>query len=237
MKKIVTLCFVIVSSTLFAQRSYQAVDVALAGGKGFSPALSYTHLYGVGAKGKFKVGWGIRLTSFFASSVRTRTAPATLTSGKQGLAALFSEDIANQIDTLTLDKAQTNALNASIHLQYSVVPKLEVGFNIDAIGFTFGGSQTGKFIANQSDATGKSNNGQTISARPTAFNLLLISDSDYGSLNSELYARYWASDKIGIRAGLSFQFSEYTTNRKVAFDNDRFRSKTLLPMLAVSYRF
>lgn len=221
----------------FAQKSYRAADVALAGGSGFSPALSYTHFYGVGQKGKFKIGWGVRFTSLFASDVQARTAPASLTSGKQSLAALFSEDIVTQIDTFRLDKIGTNALNLSINLQYSVTPKLELGFNIDAIGFTFGGKQTGTFIAKQSDATGKSNNGKTFSAKPTTFNLLLISDSDYGSLNSELYGRYWVSDKIGIRAGLSFQFVEYTTDKKLAFDNDRFRRKNLLPLVAVSYKF
>jgi hypothetical protein len=237
MKKLVILMVALLPLGAFAQKSYRAADVALAVGDGFSPALSYTHLYGVGSKGKFKIGWGGRLTSLFASDVRARTAPASLTSGKQSLAALFSEDIATQIDTFRLDRVSTNALNLSINLQYSVTPKLELGFNIDAIGVTFGGKQTGTFIAKQSDATGKSNNGKTFSAKPTVFNLLLVSDSDYGSLNSELYGRYWVSDKIGIRAGLSFQFAEYTTDKKLAFDNDRFRSKTLLPMVAVSYKF
>jgi hypothetical protein len=220
-----------------AQKSYRSADVALAFGQGFSPALSYSHLYGIGSKGAFKVGWGVRLTSFFSGSLQARTAPASLTSGKQSIAALFSEDIVSQIDTFNLAKAQTNALNAVIYLQYSLTPKLEVGFNIDAIGLTFGGRQSGTFRAKQSDATGRANNDKVFTAKPTVFNLLLVSDSDLGSLNSELYARYWVNDRIGVRAGLSFQFVEYTTAQKLAFDNDRFRNKSLLPMVALSYRF
>lgn len=231
------LLLLLVMSGAFAQKNYQTADVSLAGGGGFSAAVAYNKFIGLGAKGKFKVGYGLRLTSLFASEVDARTAPASLTSGKASLAALFSEDINAQIDTLYLGTIQTNALNLVINLQYTITPKLDIGFNIDALGFSFGANQTGKFVAQQSDAQGRSNNGRAFSTKPTAFNLLLISDSDLGSLNSELYARYWLNPKVGIRAGLSFQFSEYTASQKLAFDNDRFRTKILLPMLALSYKF
>ena len=74
-------------------------------------------------------------------------------------------------------------------------------------------------------------------AKPTVFNLLLVSDSDKGSLNSELYVRYKINPKISLRGGFNFQFNEYTTLRKLTFENDRFRAKNLLPLLAVSYHF
>jgi hypothetical protein len=222
-----------VSAPQARAQAQQNIDLALAGGQGFSPALSYTRLYGK----KFKLGLGLRLTSYFGSDLEATTAPARLTSGKASLAALFAENIPAQIDTFRLGTAQTNALNLNIHLQYSLTAKLEVGFSIDALGFTFGGEQSGRLAARQSDAQGQANHGATYTAQPTSFNLLLISDSDRGSLNSELYARYWLSDHWGLRAGLSFQFVEYTASRNLAFDNDRFRAKVLLPMLAVSYKW
>jgi hypothetical protein len=229
---LLALLFVLLAQGAWAQ-AVQTADVALAGGQGFSSAFSYSRLYGK----KFKFGFGLRLTSYFGGATDALTAPAKLTSGKESLAALFSESIASQIDTLRLGNLQTNALNVNLHLQYSVTPKFELGFSIDAIGLTFGGEQSGRFTARQSDATGLANNGVMFSAKPTSFNLLLISDSDLGSLNSELYARYWLNDHWGLRAGISFQFIEYKASRKLAFDNDRFRSKVLLPMLAVSYKF
>jgi hypothetical protein len=48
------------------------------------------------------------------------------------------------------------------------------------------------------------------------------------------------TDKIGIRAGASFQFVELTTDKKVEINqklNDTWRNKSLMPMVAVSYRF
>lgn len=217
----------------FAQR-YRTADVAVSFGSGFAPALSYGQLYGK----KFKYGFGLRFTSFSGGQADLTTAPAKLTAGKESFAALFeSKKINSQLDTLRLSNVQSNSLNLFINLQYSITPKIEVGFNIDAIGLSFGGKQSGTFIAKQTDAQGKTNNNKTQTGSPTTLNLLLVSDSDIGSLNSEIYGRYWLNDKLGIRAGLGFQFVEYTTTTKLAFDNDRFRGKFLQPMIAVSYKF
>lgn len=221
------------------EKSYKTADLALAAGKGFSPALSYTQMFGVGKSYRFKIGYGVRLSSLFANDITTRTAPASLTSGKSSFAALVSEDIIANIDTFSMKKVQVNALNLSINLQYALSEKLEAGINIDAIGFTFGGKQSGSLVANASKR--KFQDGTVVSeAKPTAFNLLLVSDSDLGSLNSEVFVRYWVNDKIGVRGGLSFLFAEYTSDKKVNVageQNDRWRYKSLLPMLALSYKF
>lgn len=221
------------------ETSYKTTDLALAAGKGFSPALSFTQMFGVGKSYRFKIGYGVRLTSFWVNDIQTRTAPASLTSGKASFAALVSDDIIANIDTFSLKKVQVNALNLSINLQYSLSQKLEAGINIDAIGFTFGSKQSGDLIAKASKRT-FADGSTTSEAKPTSFNLLLVSDSDIGSLNSEVFLRYWLNDKIGIRGGLSFFFAEYTSNKKVVVtneQNDRWRYKSLLPMVAVSFKF
>lgn len=222
----------LLSGSAFAQyerpRRQKYLDVALAAGGGGSLALSYQSLYG----GRFKIGWGVRYTGFGGKDLMFTTAPAKLTSGKTGPGVLVSENILSNFDTLTLNKVQTNALNAVINLQFAFSKRFEVGFNIDAIGVSFGAEQTGRFRS-ASQSTALDNSVQT--AKPTSFNLLLISDNDLGNLNSELYARYWLGDWVALRAGLSFNFIEYTTTRKLTFDNDRFRYKSLLPMVAVSF--
>lgn len=232
MKKIIA--FLLICSSLSAQYQYtktqRNIDFALAFGSAVSPSLSYQKLYGLGKSDRFKIGWGVRLNTFFGSQSDFITAPAKLTSGKESIVALFTENIASNLDTLQLTRSAVGSLNSKIVLQYSF-KKLDVGFNIDAIGFTFGGKQSGRFIANES----KSLNNTTQNAKPTAFNLLLISDSDIGSLNSELYFRYWFNDRFAVRAGASFQFVEYTTDRALTFENDRFRQKALLPFIAITY--
>ncbi|MEZ4901062.1 MAG: hypothetical protein R2822_04550 [Spirosomataceae bacterium] len=214
MKKIIfVLLLSAVAITAIAQFNYPKKqiygDVALSAGGGFSTALSYNQLYGVGKSKRFKIGWGVRLTSFFGQNLDYYTAPAKLTSGEYGPQVLFLENILTNIDTLQLTKTQTNAFNLAIHLQYSF-KKLDIGFNIDVIGATFGAQQSGKFIAK---STGSRLNGTQQTAKPTVFNLLLISDNDLGSLNSELYGRYWLKENLGLRFGASFQFTEYTTDQ------------------------
>ena len=221
-------------------KSYKTLDLALAGGNGFSPALSYTKMFGIGKSNRFKLGYGVRLTSFFSNSATDfRTAPAKLTSNSASFVALFSDDIVANIDTFRLKSIQSNTLNISINLQYALSQKLEVGFNIDALGVTFGGKQIGDIVSVKNKR--KFIDGSTQStASPSGLNLLLVSDSDIGGLNSELYGRYWVSDKIGIRAGVSFLFVEYMTDKNVRVnsdENNRWRYKSLLPMVAVSYKF
>ncbi len=208
------------------------LDFGLAGGEHFAAALSWSKLYGIGKSKKFKIGYGLRFTSFLGSKTELITAPARLTSGETGPQVIFSGELKEgNLDTLKLDNSQTNSLNAAIYLQYSLSPKLEIGFNIDAIGFTFGGEQHGHFYSSLIP-TGHTR----INAKPTAFNALLISDNDIGSLNSELTARYWFNEKWALRGGISFIFIEYQTERKIVLDNDRFRYKGLLGLVAVSYR-
>ena len=235
--------FTIISFSISAQEfkdSYNTFDVALAGSSNaFSPAVSFTQMYGLGKSKRFKIGYGIRLTSFFMSNVSARTAPAKFTSGSSSFGALFADDIIANIDTLQLSTAQNNSVNVSINLQYALSKKLEVGFNIDATGYSFGASQTGTLISNKNKHKFTDGTTTTVS-NPNGLNLLLVSDSDLGSLNSEIFARYWVTEKIGVRAGLSFLFTEYLSDKKVQLTdglNNRWRYKSLLPLIAVSYRF
>ena len=244
MQKIILYLFLsFVTFNLSAQgldKSYKTIDLALSGGvSGFSPALSFTQMFGIGKSNRFKIGYGIRVTSYFGNAANFRTAPAKFTSGTSSFAALVSDDIVANIDTFSVKSFQTNALNVSINIQYAFSKKLEIGINIDATGKTWGSTVTGDLISKRNKR--KFQDGSTTSSsNPETYNFLLVSDSDIGSLNSEVYARYWATEKIGIRAGLSFQFVELTTEKKVEINgrlNDTWRYKTLTPMIAVSYKF
>ena len=211
-------------------------SVYVAGGQA-AGAVSWHRLHRFGkGKQRLKVGYGLRLSAYFGSDQDYVTAPAALTSGKESFAALFSENIAANLDTLRLPGPRVVFLNAAVYLAYTpplLKDRLDVGMNIDAIGFSLGNSQNGTFV---SDGRGTAAN-----AKPTAFNILLISDSDRGSLNSEWYVRYWLNDKWAAKAGLQFMFTEYTTDRPVQrvgqLTNDRFRNKSSLLTLGVSRRF
>jgi len=186
-------------------------------------SLSYLHDWRLGKKQKFGLGVGARLTSFVGVNLYYITAPAELTSGSTGPGVIFKENIDENIDSLLVKSPQINALNIMLNIDYKVSSKILVGFNIDAMGFSFGGSRSANYI---NGSTGK-----ITEASPTSFNVLLICDNDNGSLNSELYLQYFFKDLWALKIAGQFLFTEYTTETNVQTfpeDNDRFRNKALL---------
>lgn len=240
MKKITTILSLLLLSTgLFAQEKkgnnhYQVADLSLGlGGAQANIAGSYILHWGIGKSQKLQLGLGIRFTSGFATDKYYETAKAKLTSGKTGPAVLFADDIRANIDSFFIGKTQINSLNLSFNSEYLLSKKISVGFNIDLIGFSFGAAKKGIYI----------NNGNTslVNAKPTAFNALLVSDNDLGSLNSELFIRYKLNSKWSLRGGTSFLFGEYTTDTEVqkinGINNDRFRYKSLYGIVGLTYHF
>jgi hypothetical protein len=205
----------------------QTIDVALAAKRGIAPSISIDKFYGK----KFRIGLGIRTTAFVGGQQNYITAPAMLTSGKRSLAAFFTEYKNEKLDTLTLSHSTTCAINTKLSFEYNF-RKGGIGFNIDVAGFTIGPKQKSNFWTSENITLNNTNQ----VAKPTPYNFLLISDSDRGSLNSELYYKRQILKKNSLRFGLSFQFVEYKTNKKLTFDNDRFRYKTLMPFIAYSFQ-
>jgi hypothetical protein len=228
------LCCFLISNALLSQSiesSQNSIDIGVAFGKS-QGALSaaYNHDWFIGKKKKFVIGLGGRFSGYVAQNQYYVTAPAKLTSGSTGLGVIFKENIEANMDSFLISNPAVFAINAFVNIGYRINEKLAVGFNIDAIGFSFGGEKSGNYI--------NGSQGQVSNARPTSFNALLTSDNDLGSLNSELYAKYKISDRWSIRGGLQFLFTEYTTTtevQQIPEPNDRFRNKSLMFMVGTSF--
>jgi hypothetical protein len=231
MKKLI-LCWVLMPVSLFAQRAVDLADVAVGAAKYQGAlSLSYVHLWQVGANKKLSLGVGARLTSYLAANQYYITAPASLTSGSTSPLIIFQDNLVANIDTFLVKSPQVNSINFSLNVEYQLAKRFSAGFNIDAIGFSFGSSVTGNYI---NGATGK-----MVNARPTAFNLLLVSDNDRGSLNSEMFIRYALNERWSMKLGAQFLFTEYTTTYPVQqypVENDRFRNKSLLFCVGITKR-
>jgi long-subunit fatty acid transport protein len=213
----------IASVTTFAQDSgtvkYADFTGAIGSNQG-SASVDYYHLWRMGKSKKIELGFGGRLTSYFGSSQYYSSAPASLASDE------------SKSDSLLLQSPQVNALNLAINLGYRFSGKFGLGFNIDAIGFSFGGKQSGSYI--------NGNQGQVTSAKPTSFNILLIGNNDQGSLNSEFYMRYFIKEKLAIKLAYQYLFTEYTTETEIQQlpeANDRFRNKASLFSVGITKQF
>jgi long-subunit fatty acid transport protein len=223
MNRIVSLVFfsLILTPNLFAQHNPNYADFTGAIGKNQgSLSLSYFTIWQVGKSKKIEAGLGARFTTYIGSAQYFSSAPASLAGDEK------------KSDSLLLQSPQINALNLAIHLGYKFSPKFSAGFTIDAVGFSFGSQKNGVYI--------NGNAGQTVNAKPTLFNVLLIGNNDRGSLNSEFFVRYFFSEKLALKIAYQYLFVEYTTKTKVQQTpelNDRFRNKASLISVGITKQF
>lgn len=213
----------------FGQRtmvSHSSVDLSMGFiADRFSISGGYVHNWDLGNRRKFELGLGGRLTTSFGSNQYFTTAPAKLTTG----GSPFGEPIKSNIDSLLIASVQVFAVNAMLNFGYHINRNLMAGFNIDVIGFSFGGRNNGTYV-----------NGSTVQgviSNPTSFNVLLLGDNDRGTLNSEFYLKYRLNDRWSVKGGLQHLFTEYTTETQVQQfpePNDRFRNKSNLVLIGVS---
>jgi hypothetical protein len=196
-----------------------------------SLSLSCFHTRRLSTSKKFGIGLGVRLTSFLGANVYYVTAPAKLTSDGTSPLVIFKKNNVDNMDSLLIKSPQINALNLAINLEYQVSTRLIAGFNIDVVGFSFGKKTKGNYI--------NGFEGKNTEANPTPFNILLISDNDKGSLNSEFYLKYSINHRWGFKLAGQFLFTEYTTTtpvQTVPEENDRFRNKSLMLSIGGSYK-
>ena len=189
-------------------------------------SLAFQRTYHYGSKKRLISGFGIRINNNSGSNTNFVTAPAKVSEGN-----FFKKQNEAKLDTLTLNSHNVTSVNLAVYLGYQFSKKLSAEFNIDAVGFSFGSKQTGTFHAYSQNFS----SGQEL-AGVSPVNVLLTGDYDLGSLNSELVGNYKISKNLDLKVGVSFVFSEYTTDKKLVFDNDRFRNKSLIPSLGIRYK-
>jgi hypothetical protein len=214
----------------------QAASFAIAAGSNqFTTTLSYKYLWNFGKKKQWQMGTGVRFTNSFGKQNYLITAPAKLTSGKVGPAVFFADQITPNLDSIYIPKSQVNALNITVNFGYKINNKFSLGFDIDAIGFSFGSKKQSVFFGNNGTVS-------NTNAKPTSFNLLLVSDNDFGTLNSEFFGQYNINKKWSTKLAFQFLFVEYTTDSKIQTTpsgdkNDRFRYKSSQISLGTTYQF
>ncbi|PIT98733.1 MAG: hypothetical protein COT74_13625 [Bdellovibrionales bacterium CG10_big_fil_rev_8_21_14_0_10_45_34] len=211
------------------------VDLALGLSQAKSVSLSYQEQIFIEAISPFRVGVLARLShSYSPSQLNYKTAPAHITrENPTWPLSFFSQEKESNIDSLKVDSTGASYLNVGYFLEYPFNEDWGAGHSLDVVGFSMGQSSNATYETNP--ARDPLTTPTRVNARPTSFNLLLLGDQDFGSLNSDFYFYYRPNTDVAIRIGLSYHFIEYTTDRKLAFDNDRFRYQSAGVLLAASY--
>ncbi len=230
MKKIFALCIGILSLNSYAIDQF-SVNTA-AGSNEQQISADVSRLWNISGT-RLYLGTGIRATSQWSSGQTFKTAPANLTTGHEGPQVIFSPDKKDKIDDLTLKNSQVTSINLAFYILYQYSEKWGFGTNVDVVGGSFGKTTYGNYNPRSDDSSYPS----TVTARPSGFNLLLISDNDFGSLNSEFFVKRRLDQFWSLKFGANFAFSEYKTSRTLRNGNDRFRHKSLLPTLGLTRVF
>lgn len=212
MKKIILILIAIIATnSLFAQKQQQAQLGFGVGSGTFTNNASYNINWNINAKKKFFIGTGIRYTGFYGKNINFTSALSSLAGDKL------------KEDTLFAPKPSSHSFNLLISTGYNITDNISVGFDIDALGFTFGSKGTPTYIRNGVGTT-------VASAKPTSGNILLVGNNDKGQLNSNIYVQsfFGKQHKYGVRVAFQYLFTEVTTSTKVQTipeANDRFRYK------------
>lgn len=180
----------------------------------------------LGAKDRIVISPGIRIANAFAQSADYISAPFDITKEPA------------RIDTFRV--GETNIFSGSlyINLGYQITEKLSFNFDIDLFGISFGPEQTGTWIPGEASANAQNTPQAGLSASPTSLNALLVGDNDIGTLASGFTLNYRISEKVGIKAGLGYLFTEYTSDTELGVAvNDRWRAKTVQFAFGTSYNF
>ena len=185
-------------------------------GNGFLATAAYEYNWGLGQKKNFRLGAGIRVSTFFGGDEFYRSAPPE-----------FYNDDTKADSIYIVDNPQQNNIALYISATYRIKQKIEAGFNIDALGYSFGAEKQATYGQLQSNNLVHAN----------GLSLLLIDANDRGMLNSQFWIGYNIDSHWMIRGGFSHLFTEYRTDRELQPGNDRFRGVNNIPFLSVRYSF
>jgi len=192
------------------------IDLSLAGlANSQIVSLGLWEEWGLGKNQAWKVGYGVRLSSYFGNQINHFSAPPD-----------FYNDEATR-DSVWVGKPQMSNIALYIGAGYVIKDRVEIGFNIDVVGYTFGGDKAATYIG--------AGNEVTTTVNPGSVTALLIGANDIGMVKSEFFAGYKFNDKFKARLGWVSLFTEYRTPTELQAGNTRYRGTGLMPMLSATY--
>ncbi|HEX2607608.1 MAG TPA: hypothetical protein VHK91_09525 [Flavisolibacter sp.] len=212
----------------------RTIEATVSKGKGdIGLGSSFDNNWRVGKSKRLELGFGLRWTFYQGRDKEFVTAPAPLAKGSSGPLVFFKPRLAENLDTLFIDRPKVHLINITANLAYQIVPKLFAGFNIDLVGLSLGKKQEGIYTSE-----GRS---MKVKAKPTTFNFLKVDDNTIGSQNSEFFLLYEFNERWSIKGFYELVYIEYKTDDYVQIlngdGNDRFHDVPKGGGIGISYYF
>lgn len=165
----------------------------------------------------FRIGWGVRTWGYYAN--KTNLVPQN---------TQFSDD------TLKFGRITSNGISflagASIRLW-----KFDLGANTDLFGLAFGAKRSGLYTKSSLfEGEGAEYYNKYVSSTPSLGNALpLVLDKQNGQ--SELFMRFWFTERIGLKVGYVYGRVTYKTEDKLDNGQNRYSTTYGLPYAAMSF--
>jgi len=184
--------------------------------KAWAPSAMYHQELSVNGFPWFNLGWGVRTAGYYT-----------------GAKTLLSESVSNG-DSLKFGKLTSNSLSIlfGITLKFG---QFDIGANTDLLGIAIGVKRSG-YYSKRTFPRGENSEyyNTNISSSPNFFNVIPLG-LEKNSGQSEVFLRYWFSERIAVKLGYVHGRQTYKTNVKLDNNQNKFSTTYDMPYVAVCF--
>ncbi|MEM6344703.1 MAG: hypothetical protein AAF927_12510 [Bacteroidota bacterium] len=197
----------------------QNIGLALGSGNDLTAfRLEYGHYWGLGERGRFKIGLGLRAHYGLGSDLRMAIVNTTNNNG----------DGALDQDAFVVSNFGVGGLNTVLGIKYSFNDKWDLGLKFDVLGLGFGAAQGGDFTEQE---TSEITAVDTKSPNPN------IAFTRGQVMSDNLWLGYTLKQKHQIILSFAFFGTEYELSDNSALNLEDPRFERIHQMLFVGYNF
>ena len=206
------------SQAQYASRVTSGIDLGTGyQDKAWAPSIAYHQELSMNGFSWFNLTWGVRTAGYYVGD-KTLTPKNSFSSG----------------DSLKFGRLTSNSLSimGGVMLKFK---KLEIGANTDLIGIAIGVKRKGLYTKNAfPTGEGSEYYNTLISSSPNFFNAVPLAFEN-NSGQSEVFVRYWITQRIGIKAGYVHGRTTYKTEFRLDNNQKLFSTSYDMPYLAVCF--
>lgn len=197
--------------TLKAQRKYKSWHHHFDLGIGFfkkdyALSLGWSHLKGLGASQRFKIGYGLRFNAYRGKERDFLPLPYDIRKDEE------------RLDTLRLDKAYSIGIGLGLYLSYDIAARWTIGLNADLLSYQYPLSKPIGVL----QSTSLPDSSLITPASLHRYGLFEGRYEDFGTLNAEFYLAYHFHHKWRAKLGVQNLWTEYRTPLPLVENNARF---------------
>jgi hypothetical protein len=219
--RLIVLFVFLVSASAFSQ-SLSRVNSGIDLGVGYQdkvwvPSVMYHQELSLTNFSWFRIGWGVRTWGYYA-----------------GRTNLLPQNNALSNDTLKFGRITANGLSFLVGANVRLW-RFDIGANTDLLGFAFGVKRSGLYTKPTFyEGQGAKYYNAYVSSKPSTFNVIPLAMNKQSG-QSEIFLRYWITDRIGLKLGYVHGRMTYMTEVKLDNGQKRFSTTYGVPYAGLSF--